>query len=825
MSLHLPYSRQYIHRVKENDPSCERLDYRRRHFGNDDASALANALHQNHHLQELCFQDGELGDEGFAKIITALRNNDSVTVLDFEGNHITDAAATSLLDLLLNHNYSIMSVNLLRNPTISPSTLDSIQAACIFNQQPYPLKIALVEMGRNSIQTLNLSEPPVSVKKLYTELSCSLLADALKFTHSLTFLDVSNNNVGDERTKLLAEALSVNTSLTELKLCDNSISSTGVSCLAQSLLSNTILLTLDLENNIISDEGAQFLINALRHNNVLSQLNLKLNNVSVGQWNLLAHSLLLNAQPMDLKKVLPDLQANSVSIIRLVLGSSSQTSLQLNDMSCRVLYNALRTNTTVTYLDFSHNNIGDEGAQHLSALLKLNDTIVSLILNDNHIGDPGALFLMEAMKVNFSILCLEVLQNHLSEHVQAQLAISVALNTEPRSFKTLAPHLSENDPSYTLVDFGEGSGNPCTSRTIQLLSTLLAQNSFITEINLAHTPLIGVEGVTSLVKMISSNGCSSLRSLNLSENNIGDSSVPLFAQMLKVNTGLRDLILRTNQITSSSSYDFVTVLSFHNHTLATLDLTGNDISLADLRDIDILTRLNAQPPQLKQYVLEIYSNCSRLTELNLCVSEAHGQSTYRFAKRYNDSCVQLVCEALKRNTVLQTLNLSANNLTDCGAQSIAEMLLVNNTLTALRLDYNNLTDVGFQHIIKSLYKNTSVLMVSSENNPIHPETRQQLNDAVHNKNDGVDLSYDRIQFQEFSSEFERDVLLDRKILSDALRSTEDSLAMFRTEEHPPSSGVTEQPPSLRIADAPTSQPHQPYSQGFIMRLQQLGVAY
>jgi hypothetical protein len=281
-----------------------------------------------------------------------------------------------------------------------------------------------------------------------------------------------------------------------------------------------------------------------------------------------------------------------------------------------------------------------------------------------------------------------------------------------------------------------------------------------------------------------------MRVLNVSNCNVGDDGALLFSEMLRKNHTLRELVLRNNKITRSSA-DFVCTLSLHNDSLLRLDLQGNDIALADLRDIDLLTRLNAQHRQLKQHVLELYANCTRLTELNLCESEASGHAQYRYAKRYGDPCIQLLCDALKGNTVLTSMNATANNITDAGAQYIADMLLQNNTLTSIQLDYNAITDAGFQLITKSLYKNTSIVMISSDHNPIHPETRRQLNEAVHSKKNGSELSYERLQVQQFDSESDRERLIDDQILNDALQSTALSMCELRYQNPHPRSTTSD----------------------------------
>jgi len=64
--------------------------------------------------------------------------------------------------------------------------------------------------------------------------------------------------------------------------------------------------------------------------------------------------------------------------------------LEIDANRAQLLSDALKSNTTLTTLDLSHNSIGDSGAESLSDALKSNSTLTTLYLNNNSIGDSGA---------------------------------------------------------------------------------------------------------------------------------------------------------------------------------------------------------------------------------------------------------------------------------------------------------------------------------------------------------------------------------------------------------------------------------------------------
>ncbi|KAG0014155.1 hypothetical protein BGZ81_000622 [Podila clonocystis] len=62
----------------------------------------------------------------------------------------------------------------------------------------------------------------------------------------------------------------------------------------------------------------------------------------------------------------------------------------IEDAGARMLFEALKTNSTLTSLDLSANKMKDQGAQVLSAFLMTNLTLTTLKLESNIIGDQGA---------------------------------------------------------------------------------------------------------------------------------------------------------------------------------------------------------------------------------------------------------------------------------------------------------------------------------------------------------------------------------------------------------------------------------------------------
>ncbi|ANC43423.1 hypothetical protein A6P55_03270 [Pandoraea pnomenusa] len=197
---------------------------------------------------------------------------------------------------------------------------------------------------------------------------------------SLTWLDLSVNNIGDEG----AQALAGSTTLTELNLTKNNIGAEGAKAFARNTTFTVLdlgvnrkpsLTWLDLSFNNIEDEGAQ----ALAGSTTLTGLNLMNNNIGAEGAKAFARNTTLTMLGLGVNRIGDD-------GAKALAGNTTLTSLKLwfssiGDEGAK----ALAENTTLTSLNLALNIIGDEGAKALAK----NTTLTSLDLRMNSIGDDG----------------------------------------------------------------------------------------------------------------------------------------------------------------------------------------------------------------------------------------------------------------------------------------------------------------------------------------------------------------------------------------------------------------------------------------------------
>ncbi|CAM9860971.1 unnamed protein product, partial [Laminaria digitata] len=92
-----------------------------------------------------------------------------------------------------------------------------------------------------------------------------LLGSALANNHTLEWLDVSYNALGEEGAQAIGTALAVNGGLVRLDLSYNEISAGGVLVIAQALESNDRLQVLRLHGNSIGFDGGRTLVRSLNY--------------------------------------------------------------------------------------------------------------------------------------------------------------------------------------------------------------------------------------------------------------------------------------------------------------------------------------------------------------------------------------------------------------------------------------------------------------------------------------------------------------------------------------------------------------------------------
>ncbi|XP_068744276.1 NLR family CARD domain-containing protein 3-like [Montipora capricornis] len=371
------------------------------------------------------------------------------------------------------------------------------------------------------IQTCDLSRGTVSA-----------LARALEINSTLTYLNLSDNEIGDSGAGALAKAMERNSTLTFLDLCiSGKIGDSGAAALAKAMELNSSLTELHLGYNEIGDSGAGALAKAMERNSTLTKLSLFGNEIGDSGAGALAKAVERNS-----------------TLTKLSLFGN-----EIGDSGAAALARAVERNSTLTELHLGYNEIGDSGAGALAKAMERNSTLTKLSLFGNEIGESGAGALAKAVERNSTLTKLSLFGNEIGDSGAAALAKAVERNS------TLAElHLSNNE----IGDSGAAA-----------LAKAMERNSTLTKLSLSDNK-IGDSGAVSLAEAMERN--STLTELNLSSNEIGDTGAAALAKAVERNSTLTELHLLNNEIGDSGAAALAEAMEL-NSTLTSLWLIHNKI--------------------------------------------------------------------------------------------------------------------------------------------------------------------------------------------------------------------------------------------------------
>jgi len=244
----------------------------------------------------------------------------------------------------------------------------------------------------------------------------------------------------------------------------------------------------------------------------------------------------------------------------------------------------IRYNTKLDWLGLNGRDISDSNVISLAKNLKTNTTLKTIALENNKIGDSGAVALANALAFGDSeVTSLYLGYNEISYTGVSALATMLSVNAKVTEFNLEANRIGDLGVELLAGAVGEKTANVKTLRLeknnfsllgAKALSNMLRHNITLTSLYLGQN-LISDEGFSELCDaLVQSNA--SLAVLDLSNNNIGNTSLSNLRYLLKNNTTLTTLNLENNSFNRLTLKNLEEIFT-HNKTLISLNLEGNNI--------------------------------------------------------------------------------------------------------------------------------------------------------------------------------------------------------------------------------------------------------
>jgi len=249
---------------------------------------------------------------------------------------------------------------------------------------------------------------------LLTDKGIKCLSEFLKLATNVKYLNLLGNSVGAPGAEELAGALKGSENLAYLNLNGNSISTDGCIAITELIFYNPQLKHLDLGNNDIKYDGIIALANVVGHNYTVEELNME------------NPSFLFFSVGQEWATHLGKMLANNIGLKKL--------SLKKYKLRCDGIYTIMEhllENNKLKVLDLSANEISVEGCAAIAKLLKQEGCVLEgLQLANNKAGDLGAKAIAQAIAVNKSLCYLDFTHNNIHDDGLSRLAESLDINNK-----------------------------------------------------------------------------------------------------------------------------------------------------------------------------------------------------------------------------------------------------------------------------------------------------------------------------------------------------------------------------------------------------------
>lgn len=232
------------------------------------------------------------------------------------------------------------------------------------------------------------------------EKGAKVISEALKGNESLMIFNLNDNIIKTEGLMSVTELLFTNTSLSRLDVGNNQIDHDGIIAITSVLnCSNSTLEVLNIDNpryNFIGQETAIHIAKMLANNSGLKKISLRKHLLRCNGIYIIAEHLLENTilRVLDLNanEIAPEgcsyigkyLSQESCKLESLYLASNKAV-----DLGAKAISQAIAKNKSLIHLDFTYNNINDDGLSRLAESLFHNSTLISFKLFGNHFAQEA----------------------------------------------------------------------------------------------------------------------------------------------------------------------------------------------------------------------------------------------------------------------------------------------------------------------------------------------------------------------------------------------------------------------------------------------------
>jgi len=415
------------------------------------------------------------------------------------------------------------------------------------------------------------------------------VAEGIKNSQSLRFLNFFWTKIQGEAPKYLADAIAANTSLRHVNVSNAWLSTDGVVSLALGFRKSTTVKHVQIGRNKFDQAGAEAWALTIKENTMIDQLDLSSTQLKTERLAVIIEALKINSVIWDLNlsgnefgdagikslaaglkdsKVLRRILLAGTQIteagagdLAILLSIVSLEEVNLKDLDLgqgiTLVANAIGRSSSIRDVNLARNKLGDHGIEAVCEAIRECKTLAELNLSENGAGTKAAESLAEAVPQSKSIRHLDLSWNQFSEEALAleHLGKMIAGSATLQHLDLSGNRMKVKDTGM-MQKFSEGLKESKSLEQLRLkrmyfedeelkgLAAGIAANRSLRFLDLTSTTVGKDDGMKHLCAALEEN--STLETVLLTNNWIRDGSVKFFVEALKKSPALTYLDLEGN---------------------------------------------------------------------------------------------------------------------------------------------------------------------------------------------------------------------------------------------------------------------------------------
>ena len=739
-----------------NNITVKKLDLSFNEIKDNEAVIISDCLKYNNTLQVLNLSHNEITDNGAVAISDCLKYNKALKEVNFSYNFMDFRGVVTLSEVIKYVEYVDLSGNkplqssdyiypwsgyciIIRHCCVNKLTLcgdkgmknyvknilDSLQVnatlqsltLCAFrsynvimSRERYEPQSTLVINGKLHFSTLVDGDEEVTTKRVVNVNVKIYDSDGI-YKCSTETINLSNNNVSDDRVCLLTFGLYNNLRVKTLNLSFNNLNDDEVAIISDCLRHNSTLQTLDFSHNKITDDAAVVISYCLKRNNTVKELNLSQNKIGFKGINSLSEGIRF-VEYVDLSGNMSPPWVGYCIIIRrcsvnklTLCGDEGMKnyvkevmdSLQVNATLQSLTLCTSRSSNVVRHEDMLYNRKWSPYTSESSDVGRHEDMLCNR---------KGSLYTSGSSNVDSHedmLYCNNRWRSHLV--INGKLYLNALVNgaEEVTNKRVVNVKILYDIDDQCLPETIGLSKKDVNDDKVCLLTFGLYNNTTVKKLDLSYNNITDV-GVMIISDCLKHNN--TLQKLNISQNKITDNGALAISNCLKHNHTLKILNVSQNMITNDGAVAIVDCLK-HNNALQKLNVShckitdDGTVAITDwLNDKNLVIKLDLSQNHISlkgmNRLAVFMKHSTLLKHLNLSDNKSSPWGVYCTVIRY--SCVnsltlygdggmkEHICEitySLQWNTTLQSLTL--RKMGRVGLQLIKDILGYSTTLKELHV--------------------------------------------------------------------------------------------------------------------------------------------